>query len=54
MKNWRTTLLGILSIVAAVANAGVGWLNGQPIDFTALVAAILAGWGLIAAADAKP
>ena len=52
--NWKTTALGVLSIIAALSNAGVSYLHGGSVDFTALIAALLAGWGLIHAADAKP
>lgn len=54
MKNWKTTTLGVLTIVAAVSNAGVEYLNGHPVNMLALSAAVAAGWGLIHASDAKP
>lgn len=53
MGSWKTTTLGVLSILAAVVHAGQGWLSGTPVDFTALIAAVMAGWGLIHAADAS-
>lgn len=53
MGSWKTTALGILTIVAALTHAGQAWLSGQPMDFTMLIAALTAGWGLIHAADAS-
>jgi hypothetical protein len=53
MKNWKTTTLGVLTIVAALSNAGAEYLNGHPINMLTLGAAITAGWGLIHASDAK-
>lgn len=49
----KTTALGFLTIVAAVANAAIALINGQPVDFGATIAAITAGIGLVKAADAK-
>ena len=50
-SSWRTTALGIASIAAAVLNAGILYLKGQPVDFGATLAAIMTGWALIHAAD---
>lgn len=52
MKNWKTTLLGVLTIIGAACGAGVSLLNGNPVDYPSLVAAVTAGWGLIHASDA--
>jgi len=52
-SNMKTTTLGILAIIAAGAGAGIQLLEGHSPDWTALIAAISAGWGLIAAKDAK-
>lgn len=49
----KTTALGILTIIVAVANAAIALLNGQPVDFATTFAAVTAGFGLIKAADAK-
>ena len=49
----KTTILGILTIVATVANVGIQLLNGGSPDIAASFAAILGGVGLIKAADAK-
>lgn len=52
--NWKTTATGVLSIVVAVAGAGVEFLKtGKVPDLGILIAAIVAGVGLIKAADAK-
>ena len=51
--NLKTTTLGILTIVAAVSGAGKSFLTtGQIPDLTAVIAAIMAGIGLITAKDA--
>ena len=50
-RSWRTTVLGIASIAAALLNAGILYLKGQPVDFGATLAAIMTGWALIHAAD---
>jgi hypothetical protein len=48
MKNIRTTILGVLTILAAVSRAGLEYLHlGE------LLSAITAGVGLIAASDSK-
>ena len=49
----KTTALGILTIVATVSNVGIQVLKGTPPDFAAAFAAVVAGVGLIKAADAK-
>ena len=52
--NWKTTLTGVLSIVVAVASAAAEFLKtGKIPELGPLVAAIIAGIGLIKAADAK-
>jgi len=53
MGSWKTTTLGCLSIAGALIHAVQAWLGGQPVDFTMLIAALTAGWGLIHAADAS-
>jgi anti-sigma-K factor RskA len=55
-KSWRTTVLGITTIVAAVAGIVQATLDSDPAtnpDMTVAVAAILSGLGLIFARDAK-
>lgn len=48
----KTTALGIATIVAAVANAVVQFLNTGEADWAALVTSVTAGFGLVKAADA--
>lgn len=54
MKSWRTTALGVITILSAVLGACKASIDGDPttnVDFQILVAAITAGWGLIVARD---
>ena len=52
--NWKTTLLGVFTILAAVADAGKEFLaNGSLGDVGLLFAAVTAGVGLILAKDSK-
>jgi len=54
MKNWKTTLLGVLMILGAIINAAIAWLKtGALPNVSELWPAILGGWGLLTAADAK-
>jgi hypothetical protein len=50
--NWKTTTLGILTILGSVASIGKSLLSGEPVDFTFHIAAITAGLGLVVARDA--
>jgi len=52
-KHWETTLAGVLTIVAGLANAGLAYLHGQPIPTAVTLTAITTGVGLIRAADAN-
>jgi len=50
----KTTVLGVITIIAAIANAALSFLKtGTPGDMGELVALIAGGYGLIKAADAK-
>lgn len=52
--NWKTTLLGAATILAAVGTAAKTYLaTGTIPDLGALIAAVTAGIGLIAAQDAR-
>jgi hypothetical protein len=52
MRNWKTTLLGILTIIASLSTAGREFLaNGSIPDLGLISASLLAGWGLIVAKD---
>jgi uncharacterized membrane protein YhiD involved in acid resistance len=56
MKSWKTTLTGVLTILVALASAAKALLDGDPStnpDFGAIIAAITAGIGLIAAKDSN-
>jgi len=52
MNNWKTTTAGIGAILVAVGTVVTGLANGTPIDWSACIAAVMAGIGLIAAKDA--
>ena len=49
----KTTILGIVTIIAAIATAAASYLKTGSADFTVLIGGISAGIGLIKAADAK-
>lgn len=54
--SWRTSMLGIFTILAALGSAGKAYLDGNPDtnpDWLVLSAAITTGWGLICARDEK-
>lgn len=52
MKSWKTTTAGVLTIIGAVASAGVLALKGQyEAAVAALTLGIPQGLGLIAARD---
>ena len=52
-KSWKTTTLGVLAIVSAAIGAVTALINGTPVDWTTVVASIMAGVGLLAARDNK-
>ncbi len=54
MKSWKTTASGVSAIIAAVAGAAQLMLDNNPAtnpDWTAVIAAVTAGFGLIFARD---
>lgn len=52
MRNWKTTLLGALTIIASLSTAGREFLaNGNVPDVGLIAASLMAGWGLIVAKD---
>lgn len=56
MKSWRTTVLGIVTILTAVAGVVQAVVDNDPTtnpDMTVAVAAIVSGIGLIFAKDSK-
>jgi hypothetical protein len=53
MKSWKTTTTGILAILASAIGATQVLIAGGTPDWTAVIAAVIAGIGLIAARDNK-
>ena len=53
MKDWKTTTLGVLGLITAIAGAAKTVLAGGNPDLAVLIPAIIAGWGLIHAKDGK-
>jgi hypothetical protein len=52
MRNWKTNLLGALTIIASLSTAGREFLaSGTIPDLGLIAASLLAGWGLIVAKD---
>lgn len=55
-KSWKTTTLGVLTIVTAVAGAVMALIDGNPAtnpNWETLIAAVTAGIGLIMAKDSN-
>ncbi len=54
MKDWKTTLAGVLTILGSLCTAGLALLHNQPTAaIGALTTGIPMGVGLIKAADSK-
>jgi hypothetical protein len=56
MKNWKTTATGIVAIAVAVLSAVKSVIDNDPatvLDIGTTIAAVIAGFGLIAAKDAE-
>lgn len=51
MKSWKTTITGVIAIITAICGAVTGIVNGTPVDWTTVIAAVVSGVGLIAARD---
>jgi hypothetical protein len=52
MKNWKTTTIGILTAIVALATGGKEYLTtGQVPDIGLIAASLMAAWGLIVAKD---
>lgn len=52
--SWKTTALGIFTILSAISGAGMAFLDMDPAtnpDWTVLIAAVTAGGGLIFSRD---
>ena len=55
-KSWRTTVLGITTILTTIAGVVTALIDNDPLtnpDLTVAVAAIVSGIGLLFAKDAK-
>lgn len=53
MQHWRTTVLGILTILGSVGGGLIAWLKtGQIPDLGPVIAGVTGGIGLIHAGDA--
>jgi uncharacterized membrane protein YhiD involved in acid resistance len=53
-KNFKTTALGVATILTAISSAVMAFLDGDPatnFDIAAVIAAVTAGIGLILAKD---
>ena len=54
MRNWKTTSIGILTILVAVATGAKEYLATDTLpDLGLIVTSILAGWGLVQAKDSN-
>ena len=52
MRNWKTTSIGVLTIIIAIATGAKEYLTTDALpDLGLIVTSILAGWGLIQAKD---
>lgn len=54
LQNWKTTLAGTGMLLGAIAHLLTALSNGDTSTIWHDYLAIIAGWGLIAAKDAKP
>lgn len=53
LKNWKTTITGVLAIIAAVTGAATALMNNHPVDWPSVIGAVTAGIGLITAKDSN-
>ena len=54
MRNWKTTTLGILTAIIAIATGAKEFLaTGSIPDFGLIAASLMAAWGLVMAKDAS-
>lgn len=53
MKSWKTTVAGVCAILIAVAGAVQAVVGGGSIDYPSVIAAVMAGIGLIMAKDSN-
>ncbi len=53
MTNYKTTILGVLGLVATISGAAKTLLAGGNLDLSVVIPAIVTSWGLIHAKDSK-
>ena len=53
MSSWKTTISGVLTAVVAVSSAVISTLNGTPVDWSVVIAAVTASVGLLFARDSN-
>jgi hypothetical protein len=52
MRNWKTSTIGVLTIIIALATGTREYLQTDALpDLGLIVAAVLSGWGLVQAKD---
>jgi hypothetical protein len=52
MRNWKTSTIGVLTIIIALATGTREYLQTDALpDLGLIVTSILAGWGLVVAKD---
>jgi hypothetical protein len=52
MRNWKTSTIGVLTIIIALATGTKEYLATDSLpDIGLIIAAILSGWGLVQAKD---
>lgn len=52
MRNWKTTSIGILTIIIALATGAKEYLSTDSLpDLGLIITSVLAGWGLVQAKD---
>ena len=52
MRNWKTTTIGILTMLIAVATGAKEYLQTDQIpDLALIITSVHAGWGLVQAKD---
>lgn len=53
MKSWKTTSLGVLTIVTLAATTATQLIKGEPVDWNFVLATFITAVGLILAKDAN-
>ncbi len=52
LGNWRTTAIGVLTILTVLGGAAIKLIGGEEVDWGPVVGAVMAAVGLITARDA--